>query len=128
MDLLASSLDLIEVQEDLSALRVEGRVPNGGTGFLREAIEPVLDFYDYVLIDCPPNIGPITLNGLAAADALHHSQHPGCVVHVRNPTNPDPGAKDRPRDRPDHRRARCGDHEVQGELGRAPVDSDAPAP
>ncbi|GAB85266.1 ParA family protein [Gordonia rubripertincta] len=69
VDLLASSLDLIEVQEDLSALRVEGRVPDGGTGFLREAIEPVLDFYDYVLIDCPPNIGPITLNGLAAADA-----------------------------------------------------------
>lgn len=69
VDLLASSLDLIEVQEELSALRVEGRAAGGGTGFLREAIAPVIDFYDYVLIDCPPNIGPVTLNGLAAADA-----------------------------------------------------------
>ncbi len=69
VDLLASSLDLIEVQEELSALRVEGRIQGNGTGFLREAIAPVIDFYDYVLIDCPPNIGPVTLNGLAAADA-----------------------------------------------------------
>ncbi|WHU48383.1 ParA family protein [Gordonia sp. L191] len=69
VDLLASSLDLIEVQEELSALRVQGGVADGGTGFLRQAIAPVIDFYDYVLIDCPPNIGPVTLNGLAAADA-----------------------------------------------------------
>ncbi|MBA5848845.1 ParA family protein [Gordonia amicalis] len=69
VDLLASSLDLIEVQEELSALRVEGRARGNGTQFLREAIAPVVDFYDYVLIDCPPNIGPVTLNGLAAADA-----------------------------------------------------------
>ncbi|MEP9417652.1 ParA family protein [Gordonia sp. VNQ95] len=69
VDLLASSLDLIEMQEELSALRVRGDASGGGTGFLRKAIAPVIDFYDYVLIDCPPNIGPVTLNGLAAADA-----------------------------------------------------------
>lgn len=69
VDLLASSLDLIEVQEELSALRVVGRAPGNGTRFLREAIAPVGNFYDFVLIDCPPNIGPVTLNGLAAADA-----------------------------------------------------------
>ena len=69
VDLLASSLDLIELQEELSALRLERRSVDGGVDFLREAIGPVVDFYDYVLIDCPPNIGPVTLNGLAAADA-----------------------------------------------------------
>ncbi|MGV9672590.1 MULTISPECIES: ParA family protein [unclassified Gordonia (in: high G+C Gram-positive bacteria)] len=69
VDLLASSLDLIEMQEELSALRVRGDASGDGTGFLRKAIAPVIDFYDYVLIDCPPNIGPVTLNGLAAADA-----------------------------------------------------------
>ncbi len=69
VDLLASSLDLIELQEELGALRLEGRRSDGGVGFLREAIAPVIDFYDYVLIDCPPNIGAVTLNGLAAADA-----------------------------------------------------------
>ena len=68
VDLLASSLDLIEIQEELSALRVSGSDPGGGVDFLRKAIAPVVDYYDYVLIDCPPTIGPVTLNGLAAAD------------------------------------------------------------
>jgi chromosome partitioning protein len=34
---------------------------------LRRAIEQVLDQYDYVLIDCPPSLGLLTVNGLAAA-------------------------------------------------------------
>lgn len=34
---------------------------------LKRAIEAVLDDYDYVLIDCPPSLGLLTVNGLAAA-------------------------------------------------------------
>jgi chromosome partitioning protein len=34
---------------------------------LKRAIEAVLDDYDYVLIDCPPTLGLLTVNGLAAA-------------------------------------------------------------
>lgn len=34
---------------------------------LRRAIESVIDDFDYVLIDCPPSLGLITINGLAAA-------------------------------------------------------------
>lgn len=37
---------------------------------MREAIAPLRDFYDYILIDCPPSLGLITVNMLAAADAV----------------------------------------------------------
>ncbi|MCZ7527827.1 MAG: AAA family ATPase [Acidimicrobiia bacterium] len=35
---------------------------------LRRALEEVRDEYDFVLIDCPPSLGLLTVNGLAAAD------------------------------------------------------------
>ncbi len=34
---------------------------------LRKALEPVIEDFDYVMIDCPPSLGLITVNGLAAA-------------------------------------------------------------
>src|SRR5699024_11216685 len=35
---------------------------------LRTAIAPIADRYDYILIDCPPNLGMLTWNGLRLAD------------------------------------------------------------
>jgi chromosome partitioning protein len=37
---------------------------------LRNAIAPIRDRYDYIILDCPPALNLITLNGLAAADSL----------------------------------------------------------
>ncbi len=35
--------------------------------FLNDALQPVRDRYDYILIDCPPSLGLLTLNGIIAA-------------------------------------------------------------
>jgi chromosome partitioning protein len=42
----------------------------GRESVMRRALQPVRDQYDFILIDCPPSLGLITLNMLAAADAV----------------------------------------------------------
>jgi chromosome partitioning protein len=37
---------------------------------LRDALAPVLDDYDFILMDCPPALNMLTVNGLVAADAV----------------------------------------------------------
>ncbi|MDR0967452.1 MAG: AAA family ATPase [Rickettsiales bacterium] len=37
---------------------------------LRDALKPVYDYYDYILFDCPPALGFLTLNALTTADSL----------------------------------------------------------
>ena len=37
---------------------------------LKKALEPLREIYDYIFIDCPPSLGLLTLNALAAADTV----------------------------------------------------------
>ncbi|GHV53388.1 chromosome partitioning protein Soj [Spirochaetia bacterium] len=55
---------------DLSGAAVELIEQNERDFFLKKALEPVRSRYDYILIDCPPSLGVLTLNGMAAADAV----------------------------------------------------------
>ncbi len=64
IDLLPSSLDLIDVQDRLSTIPSGRFYAINPIDILRRAITSILDDYDIVLVDCPPNLGIITLNGL----------------------------------------------------------------
>lgn len=64
VDLLPSSLDLIDVQDRLANMSTGRFYSNNPTDLLRKAVKPIINNYDYVLVDCPPNLGIVTLNGL----------------------------------------------------------------
>jgi len=68
VDLLPSSLDLIDVQDRLASMPSGKFYAANPVDVLKKATRPIIDEYDYVLIDCPPNLGIITLNGLRIAD------------------------------------------------------------
>jgi chromosome partitioning protein len=64
IDLLPSSLDLIDVQDRLATVPSGRFYAVNPIDLLTRAVRPIVDDYDIVLIDCPPNLGVITLNGL----------------------------------------------------------------
>ena len=55
---------------DLSAAEIQLVNEVGREQSLARALHPVLDRYDYVLIDCQPSLGLLTVNGLACADGV----------------------------------------------------------
>ena len=65
-----SGLSLIPAGIDLSGAAVELIEEKERDFFLRKALEPARKHYDFILIDCPPSLGVLTLNGIAAADAV----------------------------------------------------------
>jgi chromosome partitioning protein len=63
-------LDLVPSNIDLSAAEIQLVNEVGREQSLARALHPVLDRYDYVLIDCQPSLGLLTVNGLACADGV----------------------------------------------------------
>lgn len=68
LDLLPSSLKLIDIQDRLSTMSSGKFYAQNPIDILRKAVKPIIDEYDFVLIDCPPNLGIITLNGLRISE------------------------------------------------------------
>jgi len=61
--LLPANINLVGAESEL--VSVVGRET-----ILREAVKPVKDEFDYMMIDCPPSLGLLTLNALAAAEEV----------------------------------------------------------
>ena len=68
---ITPKLHLIASTLDLSGAEVELSSEAGREYILRDLIEPLKKKYDYILIDCPPSLGLLTINALTAADQVY---------------------------------------------------------
>ena len=63
-------LSILVSTPDLAGATMElPRLPGSETR-LREALEPLRDDYAFILLDCPPSLGPLTVNALVAAERV----------------------------------------------------------
>ena len=63
MDILPAHIDLVAAEDELSDKEDREYM-------LKTALDTVRDAYDYILIDCSPSLGLMTINSLTAADSV----------------------------------------------------------
>ena len=70
MQTSSPNLDLIPAHIDLVAIEIELVDQENRESMLKKVITPLKDLYDYILIDCAPSLGLLTLNALTASDSV----------------------------------------------------------
>src|SRR6059058_1434966 len=65
-----ANLDLVPAKPDLAGTAAELSRRGDGELYLTEALATANSDYSFVFVDCPPSLGPLTVNALAAADRV----------------------------------------------------------
>ncbi|MGE5530065.1 MAG: ParA family protein [Patescibacteria group bacterium] len=68
LDLLPSSPGLLEIHDSMALVPLGRYFISNPVTILRDAIHPILQDYDLVLVDCPPYLGITTLSGIFLSD------------------------------------------------------------
>lgn len=68
---VSDKLHVIPATLDLSGAELELAAETGREMILKELIDPIKKNYDFILIDCPPSLGLLTLNALTASDQVY---------------------------------------------------------
>jgi chromosome partitioning protein len=63
-------LTVLPASPDLAGANMELPRIAGSENRLRDALEPIKDRFQFILLDCPPSLGPLTVNALVAADRV----------------------------------------------------------
>ncbi|MCQ2410328.1 MAG: AAA family ATPase [Elusimicrobiaceae bacterium] len=63
-------LDVLPACKNLAGAEVELVNVRGRENMLKDALEPLRSVYKYIIIDCPPSLGLLTLNAMMAADSV----------------------------------------------------------
>jgi chromosome partitioning protein len=64
------TLWVLPSDKNLAGIEIEFADMNDRARVLRTLLEPVRDYFHYIIVDCPPSLGILTINGLTSADSL----------------------------------------------------------
>jgi chromosome partitioning protein len=65
-----ANLDLVPSRPDLAGAVIELAQRDDGESYLKQSLEGAREEYEFIFLDCPPSLGPLTVNALAAADQV----------------------------------------------------------
>lgn len=64
------SLWVVPSDKNLAGVEIEFADADDRAKVLKKLLEPIREYFHYILVDCPPSLGILTINGLTAADSL----------------------------------------------------------